>query len=67
MMDHPTLPLIIGLLVVLFAAWLVTGGPAKEESTAGKFIKPTSPLDSGQIYDEKLIDKEIFIESLLEN
>lgn len=66
-MDHPTLPVVIGLLLILFAAWLVTGGPDKYESTAGKFIEPAAPLGTGEIYDEELIDRDNVVESILNN
>lgn len=42
---------VLGLvLVALWGMWLIGGGPNKYESTAGPFIKPLAPLDTGEIY-----------------
>lgn len=38
------------ILAALWGVWLVSGGPNKYESTAGPFIKPLAPLDTGEIY-----------------
>lgn len=62
MMDHPTLPVVIGLIVVLFAAWLITGGPNRDPG--GKFIKPAAPVDTGEVYDEQLLRPGTPIEEL---
>lgn len=40
-----------GLLAILFLAWLISGGPERYSLETDKpFIKPPSPLDSGEIY-----------------
>ncbi len=36
----------------LMAAWFLTGGPERSISTSGFFLKPPSPLSSGETYNE---------------
>jgi len=46
---------VIAFFVLLFIAWLATGGPqhAKETGDAyNKFQKPLAPLDSGKTYND---------------
>lgn len=50
---------IIGFFVVLFIAWIITGGPesAKESGSAfDKFQKPLAPLDSGETYNRNIFE-----------
>ena len=41
---------VLGILVGLYFVWLFTGGPERETSRGGAFIKPPAPLDSGEVY-----------------
>lgn len=41
---------IIGIMILLWFVWFFTGGPARQASQGGPFIKPPSPLDSGETY-----------------
>ena len=41
---------VITIFVALYFIWLFTGGPEREASRRGAFIKPPNPLDSGEIY-----------------
>ncbi|MBI5005090.1 MAG: hypothetical protein HZC03_00550 [Candidatus Lloydbacteria bacterium] len=41
---------IIGIMILLWFVWFFTGGPARQTSQGGAFIKPPSPLDSGETY-----------------
>lgn len=44
--------IIISILIALWFMWFVSGGPSKIESTKGPFLKPPSPIDTGEIYGE---------------
>lgn len=54
-MGHPAAEFVIGLIVILFIAWIVTGGYKDPNADEGKFIKPLGPIDSGEVYDEPII------------
>lgn len=54
-MGDIVLEFFIGLIVVLFLAWIVTGGYKDPDADEGKFIKAPTPIDSGEVYDEPLI------------
>jgi hypothetical protein len=41
---------ILGVLVVLFFLWLLTGGYDRIENKDKPFIRPPDPLDSGEKY-----------------
>jgi hypothetical protein len=41
---------LIGFLLLLVIVWFSTGGPTKESSRGGPFIKPPPPLDTGETY-----------------
>ena len=41
---------IIGIMILLWFVWFFTGGPARQTSQVGPFIKPPAPLDSGETY-----------------
>jgi hypothetical protein len=41
---------VIIILVGIWIIWFVNGGARRDEATAGPFIKPAAPLDSGKIY-----------------
>ena len=41
------------LLIGLWFVWFFTGGPQRYESTAGPFLKPAAPLDTGAVYGPK--------------
>lgn len=58
MAGEPVVQFVIALIFVLFVGWLITGGPQDYESSSGKFIRPAAPLDSGAVYDKKLIDAD---------
>ncbi len=38
------------IIVLLWFAWVVTGGAVRQEALAGPFIKPPAPLNSGVTY-----------------
>lgn len=40
----------LGIMALLFLAWIVTGGPTRYESQKGPLIKPLPPVGSGEIY-----------------
>ncbi len=45
--------------ILLFIGWAVTGGPERAYETGSyddKFQRPIAPLDSGETYDETLIE-----------
>jgi hypothetical protein len=44
---------LIIILVLLWVVWFMTGGPQRIESMKGFFIKPPSPIDTGQVYGPK--------------
>lgn len=58
-MGHPLVEFIIGLLALLFLAWIVTGQYKDPHADDGKFIKPLNPLDSGEVYDAPIIPDEV--------
>lgn len=41
---------VLWMLVVLFLAWLITGGPGRSSSRMGLFLKPPAPLGSDEVY-----------------
>jgi hypothetical protein len=41
---------IAGIMLLLWFVWFFTGGPERQSSQGGLFIKPPSPLDSGETY-----------------
>ncbi len=48
---HPELKWIFLLLLGLFVAWIVTGGPARvEENKKNPFLEEPAPIQGGQIY-----------------
>jgi|GEM_PF-1534459 len=53
-MGHPVLEFVIGLIVILFIAWVVTGGYKDPHADDGKFIQPLDPVGGGEVYDQPL-------------
>lgn len=43
---------VIFILVILGAAWFFTGGPSRPTAWGGPFIKPLSPVDTGETYGD---------------
>lgn len=43
---------LFGAIVVIWFVWFATGGPARYEATQGVFLKPPSPLSTGETYGE---------------
>jgi hypothetical protein len=43
--------LFIGILLVLFLAWVFSGGPERSSSREGIFLEPPYPLGTGEIYN----------------
>lgn len=41
---------IAAIMILLWFVWFFTGGPARQSSQGGLFIKPPAPLDSGETY-----------------
>jgi len=41
---------LIFILVILWFAWFLTGGPKHTERLKGPFLKPPAPMDTGDIY-----------------
>ncbi len=41
---------VVIILIGIWVIWFVNGGARDSAATAGPFIKPPAPLDSGQIY-----------------
>ncbi|MFA5934120.1 MAG: hypothetical protein WC795_02785 [Candidatus Paceibacterota bacterium] len=41
---------LIGILVILWFVWFFTGGPKRFEQNNKPFIKPPSPINSGERY-----------------
>ena len=53
-MGHPAAEFFIGLIVILFIAWVVTGQYKDPNADEGKFIVPLTEQDGGAVYDEPL-------------
>lgn len=52
---HRDIWIFLAFMVLLFVAWVMTGGPerAKESGdAANKFQEPLAPLGSGQTYNQ---------------
>lgn len=60
------LKFLLGGFFLLFFVWLLTGGPAKYEAKYGldeePFLKPPTPLDTGETYGPEDVPKRDFIE-----
>lgn len=41
---------IAAIMILLWVVWFFTGGPARQSSQGGPYIKPPAPLDSGETY-----------------
>jgi hypothetical protein len=41
---------VVFILVALWFMWFLSGGPTRTEANKGPFIKPLSPIDTGEIY-----------------
>ena len=44
----------IGVVMALWFLWYLTGGPERYDG-GGKFLKPPTPLDTGESYDAESI------------
>ncbi len=53
-MGHPVAEFVIGLVVILFIAWVVTGGYKDPHADDGKFIVPLTEQGGGAVYDGPL-------------
>jgi len=53
-MGHPVAEFVIGLVVILFIAWIVTGQYKDPNVSDGKFIVPLIEEDGGTVYDAPL-------------
>ena len=58
--------LFIGVLVVLFIAWLTIGGPSREEAQ-DKFIRQPNGFGTGETYDEKLFERDALFDGFGRN
>lgn len=48
-----------GLVAVFFMLWFMGGGLSRQEAKEGPFLKPLSPVDSGEIYGPGEADGEL--------
>ena len=53
-MGHPVAEFVIGLIVILFIAWIVTGQHKDPDVDRGKFIVPLTEEGGGTVYDGPL-------------
>jgi hypothetical protein len=54
-MGNPVVEFVVGLVVILFIAWIVTGQYKNPDADKGKFITPITQDGGGEVYDEPLI------------
>lgn len=53
---------VILLIVILFAIWFLTGGPARLKESGNKpFLNPLEPVSTGETYDS-VIPKDGFVD-----
>ena len=45
--------LVIAFLIVLFILWVIFIKVPGDENSAGRFIKPLQPVDTGEVHNER--------------